>query len=90
MPTHEIATKLREYQDMKAMQNEIQDVLAALESEIKAIMGDSEEMSVEGIKVKWTHYTTSRFDSKTFKAEHASMYEQYTKTTQARRFQVVA
>lgn len=47
-------------------------------------------MSVEGIKVKWTRYTTSRFDSKTFKAEHGAMYEQYVKTDPAQRFQVVA
>ena len=53
-------------------------------------MGDSEEMSVEGIKIKWTHSTPSRFDSKTFKAEHGAMYEQYIKTVPARRFQVVA
>lgn len=90
MSTHEIATKLREYQDMKAMQNEIQDVLAALESEIKAIMGDSEEISAEGIKARWTRYTTSRFDSSTFKAEHAAMYAQYVKKVPAQRFQVVA
>lgn len=51
-------------------------------------MGDQEEMSVEGFKVRWTRYQSTRFDSKTFKAEHAAMYEQYTKTTEARRFTV--
>ena len=75
---------------MKALLNEVQDTLSALEDEIKAIMGDREEMSAEGIKVKWTRYTTSRFDSKTFKTEHAAMYEQYVKTVLAQRFQVVA
>ena len=85
-----IKEKVKEYADLKKMMAELSDLMEGLEREIKDAMGDSEEMSVEGIKVKWTHYTTSRFDSKTFKAEHSAMYEQYTKTTQARRFQVVA
>lgn len=85
-----ITAKVKEYADIKKMMNELQDLMAALEAEIKAAMGDSEEMSVEGIKVKWTRYTTSRFDSKTFKAERGAMYEQYVKTVPAQRFQVVA
>lgn len=90
MSTRELAGVLREYQDMKAMQNEVNDTLAALEAQIKAVMGDSEEISAEGIKAKWTRYTTSRFDSKTFKAEHGAMYAQYVKTVPAQRFQVSA
>lgn len=90
MSTHEIAAKLREYQDTKAMLNEVQATLSALEDEIKSIMGGSEEISAEGIKAKWTRYTTSRFDSKTFKAEHSTMYQQYVKTIPAQRFQVTA
>ncbi len=90
MSTHEIAAKLREYQDTKALLNEVQDALSALEAEIKALMGDSEEIAAEGIKAKWTRYTTSRFDSKTLKAEHSTMYQQYVKTVPAQRFQVTA
>lgn len=90
MSTHEIAARLREYQDTKAMLNEVQDALSALEAEIKALMGDNEEISAEGIKAKWTRYTTSRFDSKTFKAEHSAMYQQYVKAIPAQRFQVTA
>ena len=85
-----ITAKVKEYADMKKMMRELQDLMAALEAEIKAAMGDMEEMSVEGIKVKWTRYTTSRFDTAAFKAEHGVMYEQYLKTVPAQRFQVVA
>lgn len=88
MNTHEIAAKLREYQEMKAMQTEVQDALAALEDEIKTIMGESEEIIADGIKARWTRYTASRFDSKAFKAEHSAMYEQYVKKVPAQRFQV--
>ena len=90
MSTHEIAAKLREYQETKALLNEVQDALSALEAEIKAHMGDSEEITAEGIKAKWTRYTTSRFDSKTFKTEHSAMYQQYANAIPAQRFQVTA
>lgn len=90
MSTKEIAAKLREYQDTKALLNEVQDALSALEAEIKALMGDNEEISADGIKAKWTRYNTSRFDSKTFKAEHSAMYQQYVMTIPAQRFQVTA
>lgn len=43
-----ITAKVKEYADMKQMMNELQDLMAALEAEIKAAMGDSEEMSVGG------------------------------------------
>lgn len=85
-----ITAKVKEYADMKKMMNELQDIMDALEAEIKAAMGDSEEISVEGIKVKWTRYTANHFDSKTFKAEHGAMYEQYVKVVPAQRFQVIA
>lgn len=88
MSTQEIAAKLREYQEIKAMQNEVQAMLAALEDEIKAIIGDGDEISAGGITARLTRYTTSRFDSKTFKAEHGAMYQQYVKTVPAQRFQV--
>ena len=89
MSTQEIAAKLREYQEVRAMLSEVQDALSALEDEIKAAMGDRQEISAGGIWVKWTRYTTSRFDSKTFKAEHGAMYEQYVKAVPAQRFQVM-
>ena len=88
MNTHEIAVKLREYRELKEMQNELQEALAALEDEIKSIMGENEEISAEGIKVKWTRYEASRFDSKSFKAEFPTMYNQYMKKVPAQRFQV--
>lgn len=88
MSTQQIAAKLREYQEVKAMQNEVTAMLAALEEEIKSIMGESEEISAEGIKARWTRYTTTRFDSTAFKAEHAAMYAEYLKKVPAQRFQV--
>lgn len=88
MSTNELKSRLNEYREYKALLNELQDAIAALEDDIKAYMGEQEEISVEGINVRWKRYELKRFDSKTFKAEHAAMYEQYIKTTEARRFSV--
>ena len=49
MSTQEIAAKLREYQEVRAMLSEVQDALSALEDEIKAAMGDRQEISAGGI-----------------------------------------
>lgn len=89
MSTSELRTRLNEYREYKAMMNELQDAMSAIGDAIKSYMGEQEELNVEGVKVRWTRYQSTRFDSKTFKAEHAAMYEQYTKTTEARRFTVV-
>lgn len=88
MSTSELRTKLNEYRDYKTMLNELQDAMSAIEDDIKSYMGEQEELNVEGVKVRWTRYQSTRFDSKTFKAEYAAMYEQYTKTTEAHRFTV--
>ena len=88
MSTNELKARLDEYREYKALINELQDAIAALEDDIKAYMGDQEEINVAGVKVHWKRYELKRFDSKTFKAEHAAMYEQYIKTTEARRFSV--
>ena len=88
MSTNELKSRLNEYREYKALLNELQDAIAALEDDIKAYMGEQEEISVEGINVRWKRYELKRFDSKTFKADHAAMYEQYIKTTEARRLSV--
>lgn len=88
MSTNELSKLLTEYKDLKTFMNEVQDNISAIEDKIKAHMGDKEEISVEGVKVKWTKYNTTRFDTKSFKAEHAAMYAQYAKASEARRFSV--
>lgn len=89
MSNNELHEKLKAYQELKELLSEVKDELDNIESEIKDHMGEQEEIKVMGITVKWTKYTTSRFDSKVFQVEHKAMYDQYIKNTQARRFQVV-
>ncbi len=47
-----------------------------------------EEMTAGRYICRWTSVLSNRFDSTTFKKEHAEMYKQYTKQTASRRFSI--
>ena len=70
------------------MLEEIEAEIDTIEDEIKAEMTarNTEEMSVDVYKVRWTKVTSSRFDTSAFKKTHAELYNQYTKQTETRRF----
>ena len=74
--------------ELKAMLEEIEAEIDTIEDEIKAEMTarNTEEMSVDVYKVRWTKVTSSRFDTSAFKKTHAELYNQYTKQTETRRF----
>ena len=90
MSTSEITSKVRELKELKAMLEEIEAEIATIEDEIKAEMTarNTEEMSVDVYKVRWTKVTSSRFDTSAFKKTNAELYSQYTKQTETRRFSV--
>ena len=88
MEEKELHQKLEAYKEAKARIREWEAALTAIEEEIKAYMGEKEELTVEGIQVRWTPYTASRFDTTAFKKEHKSLYEAYLKTATSRRFSV--
>ncbi|MGG1344134.1 lambda-exonuclease family protein [Bacillus toyonensis] len=66
----------------------LQEQKAEYENKIKAKLGINEVGATENYKVYWKSYTTNRFDSKRFKADHPDLYEQYAKESQARKFTV--
>lgn len=82
-----IATELRGLKNMAA---ELAEQIDALESVLKAEMLNQgiDRLYVGDVKITWTEFDTTRFDTKTFKAEHTELYEQYAKTIKARRFSV--
>lgn len=86
----ELLATIKELRELKNLASEIADEISALEDVVKS------EMTAQGVdklfigdcKVTWCEYSTNRFDTKTFKAEHSELYTQYSKTTKARRFSV--
>lgn len=66
----------------------LQEQKEEYENKIKAKLGTNEAGGTENYKVYWKSYTTNRFDSKRFKAEHPDLYGKYVKETTSRRFSV--
>ena len=85
-PTMEAQNK--ELLELKRMREELDNEITQAEEAIKAVMGDEETLLAGAFKVTWTPYTTSRFDSTSFKKDHAELAAAYTKTTTTRRFSV--
>lgn len=90
MSANEMTAKVRELKELKAMAEELAAEIAAIEDTIKAEMLSQgvDEMQVDVFKIRYKLVTSSRFDSKAFKATHAELYAQYSKPTESRRFTV--
>ena len=90
MSTNEIETKIRKMQEWEQLAADAKAEAEALRDEIKAEMlaQQTEEMTAGKFIVRWTSVLSNRFDTTTFKREHAEMYKQYTKQSTSRRFSV--
>ena len=88
MSNQSMEVKVKELLELKRMKEELEAEIAAVEDEIKKVMGEEETLIAGAFKVSWTPYTSSRFDSTRFKKEHADLAMAYTKTTTTRRFSV--
>ena len=73
---------------VRAMIAELEAEAEALTDKLKAAMTErgEETLSGDGWKASWKNVNSSRFDSKAFKAAHADLYEQYSKSTTTTRF----
>jgi predicted phage-related endonuclease len=90
MSTVELTSKVKELKELKAMAEQIQDEITAIEDTIKAEMTvrGTEELSVDVFKVKWSTITSNRFDTTAFKAKYNELYAQFTKQSTSRRFSI--
>lgn len=82
--------KIAALKEWEELLEEAKAQVESLKDEIKAEMltRDTEEMTAGKYIVRWTSVLSQRFDSTTFKKEHAEMYKQYTKQTASRRFSI--
>ena len=90
MSTNEMTNTVREYKELKAFAEQIADEIAALEDKIKAEMTtrNTEELTVDVFKIRWTTVQSSRFDTTAFKKAMPELAEQYTRQTSTRRFSI--
>ena len=88
MSTIELSAKVQELRELRRMADELAAEIEAGQDAIKAHMTalDVDEIAGTDYKVTWKSVTSSRFDSKSFKADHADLYAAYTKPSTSRRF----
>ncbi len=90
MNKEELRKKLYQIQELKRMSEELNAELESLTDEVKAVMTeqDTEEMTVDIFKVRWTKVKTNRIDTTALKKEMPEIAQRFTKTTESRRFTV--
>lgn len=86
MTIHEIESKARELREMLALIEEAQAEAEALKDEIKAAMGDAEEILAGEYKITWKAVTSSRLDTAALKKAMPDVAAAFTRSTTTRRF----
>ena len=73
---------------VRQMIEELQAEAEALTDKLKAAMVErgEEVLQGDGWKATWKNVSSSRFDSKAFKADHADLYTAYSKAATTTRF----
>lgn len=85
---HELSKQVADYKSLKRTVTELEEKLKAVEDEIKAYMGEQEELAVDGYTVRWKKFQQSRFDTTEFRNQHTALYEQFVKQSEVRRFTI--
>ena len=90
MTTIEITKAAKDYRELQAMIKELEAEAEAIKSSITAHMDaeQTETLTAEIFTIKYTAYTSQRVDTTALKKELPDVAARYTKTTEARRFQV--
>lgn len=88
MSMNDINTTAKSLIDVRAMIAELETEAEALTDKLKAAMVEqgTEALQGDGWRATWKNVNSSRFDSKSFKADHADLYSQYSKATTTTRF----
>lgn len=90
MTKAEMISKVRELKGLQQMADELTAEIESLKDELKAEMTaeGKDEITVDVFTLRYKAVTSSRFDSKAFKATHAELYSQYSKPTTSKRFTI--
>ena len=86
MSTTELEMKIRELRQLQQLIEEATAEAEAIKDQIKAHMGEAEELRAGEYKITWKSVTSTRLDSKALKAAAPELVERFTRTTTTRRF----
>ena len=90
MSKKKLQEKIQELVSLREIAAELADEIEALTDEIKADMDRQGVDTLEAGKhtIRWAVVKSSRFDSRAFRETYPTIYDQYTKSTEVRRFTV--
>ena len=90
MTMNELTKTVRELKELRTLASDLQAEITTLEDILKAEMTarNTDELTVDVFKVRWTSVISNRFDSTAFKVTHADLYQQYSKPVETRRFSI--
>ena len=88
MSINEMEIKIRELRNLQTLIEEAEAEAEALKDQIKAEMGDREELRVGEYRVPYKTITSSRFDTTAFRKAMPDVAAKFTKSTTSRRFTV--
>ena len=88
MSINELEMKCMELRQLQRLIEEAQAEAETIKDEIKAHMGEREELLAGEYKITWKHVTSARLDGKALKAALPEVAERFTRSTTTRRFSV--
>lgn len=90
MGNSELLDKCRELRELRNMAAELDNQIDALEDAVKQEMQQRgvDKLFIGDCHVSWLEYTTTRFDTRKFKAEHSGLYAAFSKSVKAKRFSI--
>ena len=86
MSENQLTAKIRQLRELQALIEEAQMEAEAIKDEIKAHMGEAEELRAGEYKVTWKTVESSRLDTKALKTALPELVERFTNTVTTRRF----
>lgn len=88
MSERELTAKIKELREMQRIAEEAAAVAEAIKDELKALMGEAEELTAGEYKVTWKTIKSSRMDTAALKKALPDVAAAFTKETTTRRFVV--
>lgn len=86
MSTKEIERKVKELRKLQAMIEEAQQEAEGIKDDLKALMGDTEELRAGEYKVMYKFVKSERLDTTALRMTMPEIAARFTKTTLTRRF----
>ena len=92
MSITELNQTAHDLMSVRSMIAELEAEAEALTDKLKGVMVErgEETLTGDGWRVSWKNDTSSRFDSKSFKADHGDLYGAYIKPVTTCRFTITA